>query len=96
MGHLGVGKGRTRGLTLESTDADGVPNRYANVPTEEELAKAVTVRVYLLVRSVAAVSGWVDEKTYSLGRKLVTARRDAYLRRLFSATVLLRNVRGPV
>jgi prepilin-type N-terminal cleavage/methylation domain-containing protein len=77
------------------TDADGVPERYSNSPTAEEMASAVTVRVYLLVRSIRTVSGWVDEKTYSLGRKVVTARRDGYLRRVFSSTVLLRNLGRP-
>lgn len=77
------------------TDSDGVPDRYSNSPTAAQLLNAITVKVHLLVRSIRAVPGWVDEKSYSLGRKVVTARRDGYLRRVFSATVLLRNLGKP-
>ena len=76
------------------TNEDGVPDRYSNAPTAEELANAVTARVYLLVRSIRPISGWVDEQSYSLGRKVVAARRDGHMRRVFSATVLLRNLAG--
>lgn len=74
------------------TDADGVPDRYSNAPTAEEMAGAVTARVYLLARSIRPIAGWVDEQSYSLGRKIVAARRDGHLRRVFSSTVLLRNL----
>ncbi|NQX90157.1 MAG: PilW family protein, partial [Halioglobus sp.] len=74
------------------TDADGFPDRYSDSPTATEIDQAVTTRVYLLVRSLGVVTGWVDEESHVLGRKVVAARHDAYLRRVFSTTVLLRNL----
>lgn len=77
------------------TDADGVPDRYSNAPTADDMAGAVTARVYLLVRSIRPVAGWVDEQAHSLGRKIVSGRADGHLRRVFSSTVLLRNLGRP-
>lgn len=73
------------------TDLDGTANLYTQAPDVEELQQAVAVRIHLLLRSVSAVSGHVDTKTYHLGRREIAPARDAYLRRVFSATVLLRN-----
>lgn len=73
------------------TDADGVPNQYLSAPSEAELGQAVTVKVHLLLRSIRKVSGWVDEKAYVLGARVLSPRRDSYLRRVLSTTVFLRN-----
>jgi type IV pilus assembly protein PilW len=73
------------------TDADGVPNQYTSAPSAEEMQHAVGAKIYLLLRSISKISGVRDGKTYTLGQKVLTARHDAYLRRVFSSTVLLRN-----
>jgi hypothetical protein len=78
------------------TDADGVPNLYKSAPTAEELQHAVVANVHLLLRSINPVSGLKNGKTYTLGQKVVTARHDSYLRRVFSSTVLLRNQTKPL
>ena len=78
------------------TDGDGVPNQYMDAPTSSDIKNAVTARVYLLLRSILPITGYRDEKTYALGRKLLPARRDAYLRRVFSSTIHLRNLIEPV
>jgi type IV pilus assembly protein PilW len=78
-------------------DGDGVPNQYLSVPTATQMQRAVAVRIHLLLRSIGKMSGYVDDKEYRLGRKILPAKRDAYLRRVLSSTVLLRNhvaVRG--
>ncbi len=73
------------------SNGDGVPDRYLDAPSQSQIRNAVTVRIHLLVRSIATISGWVDEKTYLLGRKHLAGRRDQYMRRVLSTTVLLHN-----
>jgi type IV pilus assembly protein PilW len=72
-------------------DDDGVPNRYVSAPDAGEMSRVVTVKIHLLLRSIAALAGHSDDKVYRLGLKEVPARRDAFLRRVFTSTVLLRN-----
>jgi hypothetical protein len=72
-------------------DDDGVPNRYVPAPDPGEMSRVVTVKIHLLLRSIAALAGHSDDKVYRLGLKEVPARRDAFLRRVFTSTVLLRN-----
>ena len=78
------------------TDADGIPNQYKAAPDAEEIERAVTAKVYLLLRSISEISGHQDDKSYALGRKTLAAKHDSYLRRVMSATVLLRNRNAPV
>jgi Tfp pilus assembly protein PilW len=73
------------------TDDDGVPNRYLAAPTAAQLQNAVAVKVHLLLRSIGTLPGYRDDNTYRLGAKVLPARHDAYLRRVLSSTVLLRN-----
>lgn len=79
---------------IDST-GDDVPDRYLVAPSGGQIGRVVTVRVYLLVRSIAPLAGWVDDKNYSLGQKFVAARKDAYLRRVLSTTVLRHNRVAP-
>ena len=73
------------------TDEDGVPNRYIAAPTAAQLQHAVAVKIHLLLRSIGTLPGHRDDKTYRLGVKALPATHDAYLRRVLSSTVLLRN-----
>ena len=73
------------------SDADGAPNRYVPAPGASEMPRVVAVRIHLLLRSIVALAGHSDDKVYRLGQKELPARRDAFLRRVFSSTVLLRN-----
>lgn len=77
------------------TDGDGVPNRYTPDPTEAELKRAVAAKIHLLLRSISELSGHSDNKTYRLGQKVLPAAHDAYLRRVHSSTVVLRNHIAP-
>lgn len=72
-------------------DDDGVPNQYTAAPTATEMQQTVAVRIHLLLRSISKLTGHHDDKSYHLGQKVLAARGDAYLRRVLSATVLLRN-----
>lgn len=78
------------------TDDDGVPNQYKSSPTAMEMHSAVAVKIYLLLRSIGRLTGHRDDKAYWLGEKALPARHDAYLRRVLSSTVLLRNYGSPV
>ncbi len=78
------------------TDDDGVPNRYMSALTPDDLRRAVTARVYLLLRSIGPISGYRNDKTYRLGQKVLPVTDDAYLRRVMSSTVVLRNHTDPV
>jgi type IV pilus assembly protein PilW len=51
----------------------------------------VTARIFLLVRSINPVTGYVNDKTYNLGSKTIAAKNDAFYRRVYSTTVQLRN-----
>ena len=78
------------------TDADGVPNQYKSAPTGDEMRHAVAAKIHLILRSISKIPGHQDDKTYTLGQKILTAKHDPYLRRVFSTTVLLRNRIEPV
>jgi len=77
------------------TDDDSVPNQFEDSPTAAQLADAVAVRIYLLVRSVNDISGYTNEKTYTLGSKAVGAQNDGFIRRVFTTTVQMRNAKLP-
>jgi len=76
-------------------DGDAQPDRFEVAPDPAELALAVAARIYLLVRSIHPVPGYVDDRSYMLGRTRVVPPLDGHYRRLVQTTVLLRN-RGPV
>lgn len=73
------------------SDEDGIPNRYIAAPTPAQLHNAVAVKIHLLLRSIGTLPGHRDLKNYRLGAKVLPATHDAYLRRVLSTTVLLRN-----
>jgi type IV pilus assembly protein PilW len=78
------------------TDADGVANRYRPAGAGGDPGRAVSARIYLLVRSIEEVPGVLQrtQRSYHLGGKTLT-RRDRYLRRVFTTTVQLHNAALP-
>ena len=76
------------------TDADGYANQYLSTPTQAETADAVTARIFVLARSVDPVPNYVNDKTYSIGDLSYGPFNDAFLRRIYSSTVVLRNIVG--
>jgi type IV pilus assembly protein PilW len=78
------------------SDGDGVANRYVAAPLKAELRRTVSVRIHLLLRSIQPTPGYRDDRVYHLGQELVAAPQDAFLRRVFSTTVNLRNQRLPL
>ena len=78
------------------TDGDGIANRYAAAPLAQEIELVVAIRVSLLLRSTQPLAGYRDEKEYRVGPLSIAARQDAFLRRVFVATIQLRNALHPV
>ena len=77
-------------------NGDGAPDYYALEPDAGQLQQAVTARIALLVRSVAPVAGYSGPRQHTLGQLSFTADSDGYVRRVFSTTVALRNLRPSV
>jgi prepilin-type N-terminal cleavage/methylation domain-containing protein len=76
---------------IDGADADLVPDYYDDEPGVADLSAAVTARIYVLVRSLEPVTGYLNDKTYRLGSKTIAATNDAYYRRVYATTVQLRN-----
>jgi len=72
-------------------DGDQQANYFLTEPTDADLRAAVAARIYLLVRSVNPITGYTNDKSFSLGQTVVAPPADNYYRRVFQTTVLLRN-----
>lgn len=70
---------------------DGVPDYYLRHPTASQLQWAVSARIHLLQRGLTPLQGYRDDRQYRLGQTTLDIAGDGYLRRVFSATVQLRN-----
>jgi type IV pilus assembly protein PilW len=75
-------------------NGDQLADRFEATPSPAELQEAVAARIYLLVRSVRPLAGYVDSRSYALGNTLVVAPNDGHYRRLMQTTILLRNNGG--
>jgi type IV pilus assembly protein PilW len=73
------------------SNGDGVSNYFREALSSNELSNVVTVRVFLLLRSLVEVSAITDERTFYLGSKQVSSS-DGYLRRVMSTTVRTTNL----
>ncbi len=78
------------------SDGDGVPERYSAAPGAHDMRRVVAVKIHLLLRSIAGLTGYRDTRQYRLGRTQVRARGDSHLRRVVSSTVMLRNRHRPI
>ena len=74
------------------TNGDGSANSYVSNPGAADLERAVSVRVYLLMRAIQPDVGYTDERQYVLGNVVVPAANDRFHRRVYSATVTMRNL----
>ncbi|MFK8051195.1 MAG: PilW family protein [Halioglobus sp.] len=73
-------------------DGDGVANQFLRDPNAPQIADAVSARISLLLRGVNPIVGYTNQKSFRLGAKQVPAKNDAFLRRVMTTTVQLRNV----
>lgn len=71
---------------------DGSANEYVSNPTPQDLSRLVSVRIQLLMRTIDPDVGYRDDRTYSVGDKPDYTPGDRFHRRVYAATVLVRNV----
>lgn len=93
---FGVDNLGSNGLPISATNPpDGNADQYVSCPaagcTVAQLANVVAVKLHLLSRNVDPTSGYVDNKSYSLGPLAVAAPLDNYKRHVFTTTVRLVN-----
>lgn len=69
-------------------------NVYVNAADlqPQDLASVVSVRIYLLMRTVNEDVGYRDDRTYTLGNQAPYTPGDRFHRRIYSTTVMVRNV----
>lgn len=68
----------------------GVGGQYINADTVADWTQVVTAQFWLLVRSECTETGFVDNRTYTLGNQVYTPN-DSFRRQLYSSVVMLRN-----
>lgn len=73
---------------------DGLPDLFVNAPTVAEMGNTVAARIYVLARNTTASTGYVDDKTYTLGTYTTTATNDAYKRHVYGAETRVANQSG--
>ncbi|NND67942.1 MAG: prepilin-type N-terminal cleavage/methylation domain-containing protein, partial [Halioglobus sp.] len=71
------------------SDGDQQANYFVANPTAAEMNGAVAARIYLLMRSVGEITGYTNDKTFTLGQTAIAASEDGYYRRVMQTTVLL-------
>lgn len=76
------------------TDANGTADQYVNSPTAAQLGQVLSVKVYLLARSVEADQNYTNDKSFQIGNKPAYQPNDNFYRRVYSTTVLLRNIKN--
>ena len=79
------------------TTGDGAANAYVNDFTVNNLDRAVSLRLYLLMRAIDIDVGYTDERTYTLGNTAAGSYQvgpfnDRFHRRVYTTTVAMRNL----
>jgi type IV pilus assembly protein PilW len=92
----GVDNLGSNGLPISATNpGDGNADTYASCAAAgcdlATLANAVTVKLHVLARNLEPTTGYVDNKSYTLGPLAVPAANDGYKRHVFTTTVRLVN-----
>lgn len=74
------------------TNDDGAANVYVADPVPIDLTRLVSIRIYLLMRTINFDVGYTDDRTYSLSNKAPYTPGDRFHRRIYTSTVVVRNV----
>lgn len=74
------------------TTGNGSPNAYVANPTAAQLQQLSSARIMVLVRSVRRDATYTNPKTYQLSNEPAFTPNDNFYRRVFSATVMVRNI----
>jgi type IV pilus assembly protein PilW len=75
----------------EDTDGDGTANRYLDQGSVASMDNVVSVRIALLLRTRNPVASGLDTRVYNLLGTNVGPMNDQRTRRLYTATIALRN-----
>lgn len=74
------------------TNDDGIANYYQPAPSPAQVLNLVTARIFVLARSPAGENQLtLPDKTYRLGSETVGPFGDAFYRRVYTTTVMVRN-----
>jgi type IV pilus assembly protein PilW len=76
------------------TTGSGSANRYLAAPTLTQLQQVVSVRVFLLARTLVTDFSYTDQRTYSLSNAPAYTPNDQFHRRLYTITVPVTNLRN--
>jgi len=68
----------------------GVNGQYLDANNVADFDQVITARIWLLIRSECAETGFTDGRTYNLGDQVYTPA-DSFRRQLYSSVVMLRN-----
>ena len=74
---------------------DDTPDQYKDTPTAGDLERVVSARIYLLLRSEIELPDYTNTKIYTLGGKVLAAKNDGFMRKVYSTTVQMRNAIPP-
>jgi type IV pilus assembly protein PilW len=74
------------------TNEDGFANVYVADPAPADLMRTVSVRIYLLMRTLNEDVGYQDDRTYSISNRPDYTPADRFHRRIYASTVTVRNV----
>ena len=75
-------------------DDSGSADRYESAPTPAEMMQVVSVRIFMLARSLEPNFSKDDPKTYQLSNGLVRTPTDEFNRRVYTITVPTANLRS--
>ncbi len=74
------------------TDNNGSANAYVTNPTLVQLQQVAAARILVLGRSVRMDPSYTNPKTYQLSNEPAFTPNDNFYRRVFSSTIVVRNV----
>jgi prepilin-type N-terminal cleavage/methylation domain-containing protein len=74
------------------TDNNGSANAYVTNPTLAQLQQVASARILVLGRSVRMDPSYTNPKTYQLSNEPAYTPNDNFYRRVFSSTIVVRNV----
>ena len=76
------------------TPRDGIANTFVSNPTAAQVStQAVAARIFVLARAEREDPKFTNQKTYTMGDRVINVN-DKYYRRMYSTTVVLRNPRN--
>lgn len=73
---------------------DGITDSYTNTPSVADMGNTIAARIYVLARNTAPTTGYIDDKTYTMGTFTTTATGDSYKRHVYGAETRIVNPAG--